>query len=202
MKFEPSITVSPPPYSDQTGKVITPEPVVLEGDLDITYADQPKHKLVRASITRIPTPIILWQNEEYDAAGDWTQAQAEERLLSKLGPDPQSTLQSLFPRTMEQDPNGPGTVLAKMIKSLGIVMSDSCSCRRHAIEMNTKGNDWCSANVDTVVGWLREEATRRGLPFVDMVGRLMVTRAIKKSRKLLANQPVPENDEDLDKDES
>jgi hypothetical protein len=26
----------------------------------------------------------------------------------------------------------------------------------------------------------------------------MVGRAIKKSRKLLANQPVPENDEDLD----
>jgi hypothetical protein len=66
--------------------------------------------------------------------------------------------------------------------------------------MNEQGNDWCEQNIDTIVGWLRDEAKRRGLPFVDMIGRIMVTRAIKKSRKLLANQPVPDNDEDLDKE--
>ena len=77
-------------------------------------------------------------------------------------------------------------------------MTDSCSCKAHALEMNEHGNDWCEQNIDTVVGWLREEASRRGLPFMDALGKLLVGRAIKKSRKLLANEPVPENDEDLD----
>jgi hypothetical protein len=125
-------------------------------------------------------------------------SQLEKRLTALLGDDPSSVLRALFPRTMEEDPNGPGTQLSKMIKSLGIHMSDSCSCRRHALEMNEKGNDWCENNIDTVVGWLEQEAKNRGLPFVKMVGKVMVGRAIKKSRKLLANQPVPENDEDLD----
>ena len=85
-----------------------------------------------------------------------------------------------------------------MIKSVGIQMTDSCSCKKHALEMNEKGNDWCEQNIDTVVGWLRDEAKRRNLPFLDAIGKLLVGRAIKKSRKLLANEPVPENDEDLD----
>lgn len=32
-------------------------------------------------------PVLLWSKEEYDAAGDWTQAQAESRLLELLGDD-------------------------------------------------------------------------------------------------------------------
>ena len=199
MKLPFPVTITPPPYSDGTGKVTQPEPIVLD-TLNITYMDTPSSKSLSARIDRFPTNLILYTGEEYTSAGDWTQQQAELRVLEVLGSDPAAKLRSLFPKTMEEDPNGPGTVLSKMIKSLGIVMSDSCSCRRHAIEMNTKGSDWCEQNIDTVVGWLREEANRRGLPFVDMVGKLMVNRAIKKSRKLLANQPVPENDEDLDKE--
>jgi len=199
MKLPFPVTITPPPYSDGTGKVTQPEPIVLD-TLNITYMDTPSNNSLSARIDRIPTNLILYSGEEYTSAGDWTQQQAELRVLEVLGSDPAAKLRSLFPKTMEEDPNGPGTVLSKMIKSLGIVMSDSCSCRRHAIEMNTKGSDWCEQNIDTVVGWLREEANRRGLPFVDLVGKLMVNRAIKKSRKLLANQPVPENDEDLDKE--
>jgi hypothetical protein len=36
---------------------------------------------------------------------------------------------------------------------------------------------------DELIGWLREEATKRGLPFVDMAGRMLVKRAIKNARK-------------------
>jgi hypothetical protein len=99
---------------------------------------------------------------------------------------------------MEENPNGPGSMLSNMIKKIGIVMTQGCSCRRHAIEMNEKGNDWCEQNIDTIVAWLREEAGKRRLPFLDSVGKLMVNRAIKKSRRLLANESVPSNDEDLD----
>jgi len=197
--FDPAIVITPPPHSDQSGKVTQPADITIS-ELKVTYMDTPHNKVVQARVEGLPGIITLISGETYDQIGDWTQVQMEDGLRTLLGENPAAYLRAMFPRTMEEDPNGPGTVLSKMIKTLGIVMSDSCSCRRHAIEMNTRGSDWCEQNIDTVVGWLREEANRRGLPFVDMIGKLMVGRAVKKSRKLLANQPVPENDEDLDKE--
>jgi hypothetical protein len=197
MKLNNSITIQPPPYSDNSGKVINPPPIVLE-DLKVIFNDNTFNKVVNAQIIGLPIFVPLWNNTEYDSIGDWTQAQAEAKLTQLLGDDPAKYLRSLFPKTLEEHPNQPGTVLSKMIKSLGIGMTDSCSCKRHALEMNDKGNDWCEQNIDTIVGWLREEAKRRNLPFIDAIGKLMVSRAIKKSRKLLANEPIPENDEDLD----
>jgi len=49
--------------------------------------------------------------------------------------------------------------------------------------MDTNGIEWCENNIDTIVGWLKEEATKRKLPFVDMAGRILVKRAIKNARK-------------------
>jgi hypothetical protein len=49
--------------------------------------------------------------------------------------------------------------------------------------MNAMGNDWCEENIDTIVGWLAEEAASRGLPFFNGVGRLLVKRAISNARK-------------------
>jgi hypothetical protein len=43
------------------------------------------------------------------------------------------------------------------------------------------------ANIDTVVGWLREEATKRGLPFLDAAGRMLVRRAIRNARRAAAS---------------
>lgn len=198
MKLDKPINVTPPPFSDNSGKITQPQPIVTD-TLDVTFNINSLSKTIEASIEKFPVPISLFSGPAYDALNsNWNQNDLEKRLLQLLGDNPSAMLRSLFPRTMEEDPNGPGTQLSKMIKSLGIHMSDSCSCRRHALAMNERGNDWCSANVDTIVGWLRDEAKRRSLPFVDMIGKVMVNRAIKKSRKLLANQPVPDNDEDLD----
>jgi hypothetical protein len=162
------------------------------------FIDNPISKTISAQIISLPINMIVWSGSDYDLIGDWTKSQAEKRLESILGDDPSTYIRSLYPQTLEEHPNNPGTVLSKMIKSVGIQMTDSCSCKRHALEMNIRGNNWCEENIDTVVGWLREEASRRGLPFIDTLGKLLVGRAIKKSRKLLANEPVPENDEDLD----
>ena len=191
------ITIQPPPFSDNSGNVINP-PVLVLDDLKLIITDNTINKTVNLQIIGIPLPINLWSGADYDAAGDWTQQQAEDKLRELMGDNPSSFLRKFFPKTLEENPNHPGTVLSKMIKSLGIGMTDSCSCKRHALEMNDRGNDWCEQNMDTIVGWLREEAKRRNLPFIDALGKLMVSRAIKKSRKLLANEPVPENDEDLD----
>lgn len=197
MKLSKPISVTPPPYSDHSGKIIQPDKIETD-ELELSFHDEVKYNRLSVTIEHFPTPMTLYAGQAYNELGDWSKSQLEKRLISLLGDDPSVVLRALFPRTMEEDPNGPGTQLSKMIKSLGIHMSDSCSCRRHALEMNEKGNDWCEQNIDTVVGWLEQEAKNRGLPFVKMVGKVMVGRAIKKSRKLLANQPVPENDEDLD----
>ena len=102
-----------------------------------------------------------------------------------MGDDVAGFLRAKFPKTLEENPNGPGSILTNMIKSIGIKSSSSCSCRRHALEMNDNGPEWCEQNISTIVSWLREESKKRGLPFVDAVGKMMVNRAIAKSKKLL-----------------
>lgn len=184
MKLNNTITLQPPPYTDSsTNKVVTPDPIVLDS-LDITYTDNPLSKTVTMAVKNVPSSVILLRGQEYDDAGDYTQAQIETVVKNYLGDNPQEFLQGLFPKTLEQDPNGPGTILTGMISALGIKSSSTCSCRRHALEMNEKGPDWCEQNMDTIVSWLRDESTKRGLPFVDAVGRMMVQRAVSKSRKL------------------
>lgn len=183
------ITIQPPKQSDNTGKVITPPPLEFS-ILDVTYHDNPINKTVVATIRNIPGQIFLLRGDEYVAAGDYTQTFIENKLRQELGDDPAKTLRALFPRTLEEDPNGPGTILSGMISSIGIKSSPTCSCRRHAIEMNTNGPDWCEANMDTILGWLKEESGKRKLPFVETVARLLVQRAIKTSRRLLAKEQV------------
>lgn len=80
-------------------------------------------------------------------------------------------------------PSGPGTELKRLLASIGITSSPGCSCNQRAREMDARGPEWCEANLDTIVGWLREEASKRKLPFVDMAGRLLVKRAIRNARK-------------------
>ena len=142
MKLNQKITVQPPPYSDNAGNVTTPDPIVTD-TLKVVYMDDPTHKTISVQIDQIPLPVQLYSAASYEELGDWTKSQLEDRLRVLMGDHPDKFLRSLFPKTMEEDPHGPGTQLSKMIKSLGIHMSDSCSCRRHAITMNENGNDWC-----------------------------------------------------------
>jgi hypothetical protein len=197
MKLKTQITIQPPPYSDNSGKIISPNSITLD-NIDLIFIDNPKNKTLNVQVLPLSVTTSLWSGNDYTLIGDWTKSQAEQKLEELMGDDQAKYLRSLYPKTLEENPNHPGTQLSKMIKSVGIQMTDSCSCKRHALEMNEKGNDWCDQNIDTIVGWLRDEAKRRGLPFIDAIGKLLVGRAIKKSRKLLANEPVPENDEELD----
>jgi len=89
----------------------------------------------------------------------------------------------LFRNATAVPPAGPGTELKRLLKTIGITATPNCSCNARARVMDANGCDWCEANVDTIVSWLREEATKRRLPFVDMAGRLLVKRAIRNARK-------------------
>ncbi len=181
------VTVQQPPFTEpNTNKLVNPLPMTLE-KLSVVFIDNEENRSLSAQIKYFPTLMILFEKDDYSNLGDYKKSQLESRLLDMLGDDAKKVLQSLFPRTLEQDPNGPGTILTEMIKTIGVTSSPNCSCRRHAIEMNTNGSDWCSNNIDTIIGWLREEATKRKLPFIDSVAKIIVQRAINKSRRLLKN---------------
>lgn len=86
-------------------------------------------------------------------------------------------------RKMTAAARGPGSELKKLLARVGIKASPNCSCNAKVAEMNRQGVEWCQANIDTIVGWLREEAGKRRLPFLDVAGRLLVKRAIRNARK-------------------
>lgn len=198
IKLSNIIKITPPAYSDSGGKVIQPKTIELD-TLNVTYSDNPSNKVYYATIQQIPSPIYLLVADEYDKYSSNINTElGKQRLLMALGDDPGVVLRKLFPKTLEENPNGAGTLLSKMIKSIGLKIESGCSCKQHAIEMNEKGNDWCEQNIDIIVDWLKKESQKRKIPFIDAIARLMVKRAIKKSKKLLANEPLPDNDEELD----
>jgi hypothetical protein len=87
-------------------------------------------------------------------------------------------------RNAKPIPNfGPGTELKKLLAKVGIKATPTCSCNKRAQVMDEKGAQWCRENIDTIVGWLREESEKRGLPFVDLAGKLLVKRAISLAEK-------------------
>jgi hypothetical protein len=84
--------------------------------------------------------------------------------------------------------NGPGTELKKLLAGwpFHITASPECSCNARARMMDeseAKSPGWCEEHLDEIVGWLREEAGKRGLPFLDLAGRVLVRRAIANARR-------------------
>lgn len=174
------ITLQPYPFKDKNNKIVNPPPIVLK-EIDASYIYRPKMNTVYVQIVNVPNLITLIQSDHLKSL---TINDLEEMLSQMMGSDPQAFLQSQLPRTLEADPNGPGTILSNMFSFLGIQSTPNCSCKRHAIEMNTRGADWCEQNIDTILGWLKEESNKRKLPFIESVARIIVNRAIKLSRKL------------------
>ena len=90
-------------------------------------------------------------------------------------------------RTVKAQPpaRGPGTELKKLLAGwpFRIVAKANCSCNARARDMDRRGCDWCEANLDSIVAWLREEATKRKLVFFDAAGRWLVRRAIANARR-------------------
>jgi len=95
MNLTNPITITPPSITKKDGTVKNFDPIVLN-DLDVTILDNSKRKAVIAQIHPCRQPLILWQNESYTNIGDYTQAQAEARILELLGDNPSVVLQNLF----------------------------------------------------------------------------------------------------------
>lgn len=191
MKLDKPMTIVPPSYllNDQ---VVHPKAVTVD-ELNIFYTDSPKNKRIHVMIEHFPIGVQLWGPNEYDAIGDWTQQQAEDRLKSLMNNNMYQFLSTLFRPTGDNNLDGPGSILAGMFSGLGIKTSPTCSCKKHMKEMNLRGNKWCEENIDTILGWLKVESERRKLPFVEMIAKAIVKSAIKKSKRLLDKKRQKQN---------
>lgn len=70
----------------RTGQVIT------QSDWNLVLTDDSRNRRVVAQLLPVTKPFILWQGDAYDTISDYTQAQAEARLLAVLGSDPAAAL--------------------------------------------------------------------------------------------------------------
>ena len=70
-------------------------PVTLT-EVDVLLIDHEKTRRVFARLSPCPKLLVLWEGAEYDAAGDYTQEQALDRVRELLGDDPQAVIQSLY----------------------------------------------------------------------------------------------------------
>jgi len=185
MKLDKEIIINPPPFTNANGEIVNPPPITFKDQLVVSYLDNPTNRFVSAVIPGIPSQILLAKEDEYDALGEYTSAEIERALKNKLGDDPAAVLRSFFPKTLEENPNGAGSILSNMLSSIGIKSSPSCACRKHALEMNEKGPDWCEQNMNTILAWLKDESTKRKLPFIESVAKMMINKAISKAREYI-----------------
>jgi hypothetical protein len=83
--------------------------------------------------------------------------------------------------------HGPGTELKKLLAGwpFYITSSPDCSCNRVAAEMDAWGADECERpeRMAYIVAAMRENAARRGIPFVELAAKLLVRRAIRNARR-------------------
>lgn len=189
MKLSKKVTIKFPSYKDENGNIVKPLDKTFD-EISLTYCDSPDQKKYYLHVQELEHygTIFLFEDTTYEGLSPITRDIAEEYLKLLMGDDPQSYLQTFLPRTLEDDPDGPGTILSGMFGALGIKSSPTCSCKRHAIEMNTRGPEWCEQNLSTILSWLREESSKRNLPFIESIASLIVKRAINKSKRLLAKK--------------
>jgi hypothetical protein len=92
---------------------------------------------------------------------------------------------SRLPEQPAPPSHGPGTELSKLLKRFGISPTPTCQCRAKQQEMDAWGCDEASKpeRIDEVVAVMRAEAEARGLPFLDVAGRMLVRRAIANARR-------------------
>lgn len=95
MNLSSPITITPPAITRADGTVKTFNPITID-ELDITITDNAKRKIAVAHIKPAPRPMLLWEKEAYDLAGDYTQEMVETKVLELLGSDPKTVLEGLF----------------------------------------------------------------------------------------------------------
>jgi hypothetical protein len=114
-------------------------------------------------------------------------AVAEEMLKYSTWPESLAAAQRVLASGKPLEGYGPGTELKALLAGwpFRIVATPDCKCTSRAAYMDAKGCDWCESEegMTEIMGFLREAAEERGLPFLDAAGRLLVKRAISNARR-------------------
>ena len=85
-----------------------------------------------------------------------------------------------------------GEELKGLLGRLGIAAKPECKCLGRARLMDQKGCDWCWENLETISGWLEEEAKSRGLIYSHAAGKALIALAIRRARKSMPKPgPAP-----------
>ena len=77
----------------------------------------------------------------------------------------------------------PGSELKKLLSILNLEVTEDCECNKHAQQMDEMGIEWCENNISLIVEWLSQEAKKRKLPFIKLIGKQIVKRAIANAKK-------------------
>lgn len=159
--------------------------------LDVVYFDYPSSEMYYCQFTNINyPPITLFIKDTYTK--HITSEIAEKKLLQLFADDPASFFKKHIEEytstelkdTLSLYPDGPGTLLHNMLGKFGIKPGPACKCMAKANHMNLMGPDWCEKNIDLILYWLREESKSRDIPFIESLAKILVKRAISKSKKL------------------
>lgn len=85
----------------------------------------------------------------------------------------------------QETTGGPGTQLRRLLASIGIhPRGEACKCNERAREMDERGPEWCTENMDSILDWLEEEAHKRpltGFLFSRMIAKRAVQLAIRRA---------------------
>jgi hypothetical protein len=80
-------------------------------------------------------------------------------------------------------PSGPGTELKKLLATIGIHATPTCSCNKMAKQMDAWGWEESLKHIDEIVTVMEETAKKRKLPFVRTAGKTLVRIACWKAKR-------------------
>lgn len=63
----------------------------------------------------------------------------------------------------------PGSELKLLLDWFRLETVGSCQCAARAAAMDQRGNEWCEANIDTIVGWLMESWDKNQMTLADFL---------------------------------
>lgn len=79
--------------------------------------------------------------------------------------------------------DGAGTVLRRLLNTLGIVSRKDCECAWMASEMNRNGCEWCIENASEIVAHMKKAAKKRHIPYSALVAHGLVRLSVRIARR-------------------
>lgn len=95
MNLPQPVQITMSAYVDHNGKSIPSRTFTISQVFPLIIDDH-MGKTCRVMLRPGIKPMIVWQGEDYDNAGDYTQQQLEDRILEILGDDAQEKIQALY----------------------------------------------------------------------------------------------------------